>query len=73
MLSRCLVNVYNLKLHFLPVSSGTTTIYSPSKTKFSLKYLNYPKINKELFYFKIISIVMPKNINNTKKLGQILI
>ena len=32
--------VYNQQTYFLLVGSGTTTAYSPSNIKFSLKYFN---------------------------------
>ena len=32
--------IYNQKSHFLQVGPGTTTTYSPSNTKFPLKYFN---------------------------------
>ena len=59
--------------HFLRAGSGTTITYSPSNTKFSIKYLNISQNQQKLFQLETISMVMPKNTNKTEKPGQILI
>ena len=46
--------VYNQKSYFLLVASGTTATYSPSNTRFSLKYFNiaHSKLLKTFLFQK---------------------
>ena len=56
--------INNQKNHFLLISSGTTTTYSPSNTK---KVFQYILKLLETFKFKTIFIVMPKKDKKKNK------